>query len=209
MHDIIHPKPYRLSFSAASLRPELARIIAEAYLSCGNWDDAKEKVLSDNALQARSAASAKRMEREIRQRIQTLTPQQIDLLANGSTDSRGAMAWLAALKHIEFIYTFAAQTLRAKIEILDFTLRPSDYEDFIASQSAIHPELAELKPSTQDKVKRVTMTMLREAGILSDKTQGWDIARPFSPTDAQDVIIADNRFWLAGFLVPDEEIRTL
>ena len=209
MHDVKHTGPYRLSFSAASLRPELARIIAEAYLSCGDWDETKEKVLKDNALQARSTASAVRMEREIRQRIQTLTPQQIELLALGSTDSRHAMAWLAALKHIEFIYTFAAQTLRAKIEILDFTLRPSDYEDFIASQSILHPELASLKPSTQDKVRRVSMTMLREAGILSDKQQGFDITRPFLPTDAQDVIIADNRYWLAGFLVPDEEIRTL
>lgn len=209
MHDMLHTKPYRLSFSAASLRPELACMLAETYLSYGNWEDAKEKVLTDNVLQARSKSSAVRMEREIRQRTQTLTPPQIELLASGSTDNRRAMAWLSTLKHIEFLYTFSAETLRAKIAILDFTLRPSDYENFIASQSILHPELADLKPSTQDKLRRVTMTMLREAGILSDKSQGFDITRPFLPTDAQDVITRDNRYWLAGFLVPDEEIRTL
>ena len=42
---------YNLSFIAASLRPELARIVAESYLATGDWNLAKERILSSNALQ--------------------------------------------------------------------------------------------------------------------------------------------------------------
>jgi hypothetical protein len=68
---------YHLSFTAASLRPELARIVAEYYLELGNWDLSKERILSSNALQCRSASSAIRLERELRQRLETLTVDQI------------------------------------------------------------------------------------------------------------------------------------
>lgn len=58
----------------ASLRPELARIVAEHYLAAdGDWDAAKNLILSSNALQCRTTRSALRMERELRQRVNTLT----------------------------------------------------------------------------------------------------------------------------------------
>jgi uncharacterized protein HemY len=56
---------YNLGFTAASLRPELARIVAECYLAVGNWDLAKDTILSSNKLQSRSAGSLVRMEREL------------------------------------------------------------------------------------------------------------------------------------------------
>ena len=45
---------FSLSFTAASLRPELARIVADCYLKAGDWGTAKKQVLSENALQCRS-----------------------------------------------------------------------------------------------------------------------------------------------------------
>ncbi len=67
---------YNLGFTAASLRLELARIVAEAYAATGDWEAAREHVLTHNALQARSASSAIRMERELHQRLRTLTDEQ-------------------------------------------------------------------------------------------------------------------------------------
>ena len=40
---------FNRSFTAASLRPQLARIIAEMYLQEGNWPAAKARVLASNA----------------------------------------------------------------------------------------------------------------------------------------------------------------
>lgn len=97
-----HSKPSRtssgfnLSLTAASLRPELARIVAEHYLAAGDWDLAKQRILSSNALQCRSASSAVRLEREFRQRLGALTQDQLILAAEATADDRSAIAWPAA-----------------------------------------------------------------------------------------------------------------
>ncbi|OGG52262.1 MAG: hypothetical protein A3F84_09095 [Candidatus Handelsmanbacteria bacterium RIFCSPLOWO2_12_FULL_64_10] len=202
-------QPYSLSFTAASLRPELARIIAEAFLACGDWGQARQRVLTENTLQARTPASAIRMEREIRQRIETLSRRQIEILAEAPADSRRAIAWLSILKYSAFVFVFSFQDLRGKIESLDPVLRPSDYENFFIAQAETHPELGNLATSTKEKIRRVMITMLREAGILGEGRKDFTLQRPVVPPDVLSAILADNRRWLAGFLVPDDEIAAL
>ena len=99
------PAPYRLSFTSVSLRPDLARIAADAYLACGTWAGARQQVLADNSFQSRSKTSLHRMEREIRPRLELLTRDQIVLLAEGTSEERVAMAWLAATKYAALIPT--------------------------------------------------------------------------------------------------------
>ena len=105
--------PYNLSFTAASLRPDLARIVAEAYLAVQDWDLAKGRVLSSNALQCRTAGGAERQEREMRLRLKCLTHDQLMLLAHATAEDRAAIAWLAAVKHIGFAFEFAAEVFAA------------------------------------------------------------------------------------------------
>ena len=163
---LVTEQPYRLSFTAASLRPELARVVAEHYLILGDWQVVKREILASNALQARTPSSGLRLERELRQRLMTLTPEQLRLLSNGSADERSAMSWLAMLKYNAFVFEFAAETLRDKLAARDATLRPSDYEAFIDSKATAHPELSALKESSRKKVRTVLRRMLTEAGLL-------------------------------------------
>ena len=135
---------YNLSFTSASLRPELARIVAECFLTLGDWNLVKERILSTNALQCRSASSAARLERELRQRLGTLTWDQMSLLAHATAEDRVFIAWLAACKHSCFAFQFAAEVLRDKMAVHDVVLRPSDYESYFENKSLAHPELAGL-----------------------------------------------------------------
>ena len=204
-----HQKPYSMTFTAASLRPELVRIVAEKYLLCGDWEQTKKQIRSTNALQARTPSSSERMEREFRQRLQKLTSRQLEILANAPADSRVAVAWLAVLKNSAFIFEYVAETLRAKMETLDVILRPSDYENFVHGKGTTHPELAALLPATQTKIRQVVRNMLREAGILGPNPKDVTLLRPHLPPDVLDAIIADDRTLLAGFLLPDHEIASL
>ena len=200
---------YNLGFTAASLRPELARIVAECYLTVGNWDLAKDRILSSNKLQSRSAGSLVRMERELRQRIRRLTPTQIEILARATSEDRAAMAWLATQKHCSFIFEFAAEVLREKIVEHDRVLRQSDYETFLENKSASHPELAKLAPVSKNKIRQVLLRMLFEAGLLCDGSAIGIIQRPVLSETALNAIADDSSHWLAGFLFPDSEIRSL
>lgn len=201
--------PYRLSFTSVSLRPELARIAAEAYLASGTWAGARQQVLENNAFQSRSKASLKRMEHEIRLRLEHLTKEQIVLLAEGTSEERAAMAWLAAIKYAALVTEFAADVLRNKLADFDGVLRPSDYDNFIAAKLPSHPELAELTETSSRKIRNVLLLMLTEAGMLREENRERRIIRPVETQRVIDSIVADDAQFLAGFLWPDQEIATI
>lgn len=201
-------KPYSLSFTAASLRPEVARTLVEHFLRTDSWDAAKRTVLADNAVQARAPASAIRLEREIRKRLQTLTPCQIALLHDSTTDVCTNLAWLAAVKYSAFLFEFSAELMRLKWETHDRILRASDYERFVDEKAPHHPELARLTKSSAGKIRRVLLAMLREIGLLVSGPDFGTIARTVVPHDVEKAIRLDEPGWLAAFLVPDAEIGT-
>ena len=196
---------YHLSFTAASLRPELARIVAECFLTVGDWALVKERILATNALQCRSASSAVRLELEMRQRLETLTHAQMILLTQATVEDRTAMAWLAACKRSRFAFEFAAEVLRDKLAAHDAVLRPSDYEGYVENKCLPHPELAGLKPTSKIKIRQVLLKMLVEAGLVA-KSTAFTIHRPALSPAVVRVITADSPHWLAAFLVPDLEI---
>ena len=184
----------------------MARIVAEHYLAVGDWELAKQRILSSNALQCRSASSAVRLEREFRQRLGALTQDQLILAAGATAEDRSAMAWLAVCKSTRFAFEFASDILREKLTSHDAVLRHSDYEGYVESKRLSHPELARLTTSSKNKVRQVLLRMLAEAGLLATGTALGTIQRPaLSPTVVR-AITCDSPDWLAGFLVPDAEI---
>ncbi len=171
----------------------------------GDWARTKATVLERNALQARSASSGKRLESELRQRLQCLTAFQIELLARGTTDERTAMAWLAVLKRIEIAADLTCEVLLGKLSSLDPVLRRSDMAAFYEDCERDHPELAALAPSSQQKVRSALLQMLRDAGLLAGKagkggTLGT-VQRPFLSPQVQEVVASDNPALMAGFLL--------
>ena len=197
---------YCLSFTAAGLRPELAAVIAGIHLEeHGDWGRTKTTVLERNALQARSASTGKRLESELRQRLQCLNTRQMELLAKGTSDERIAMAWLAVLKRIQIAADLSRQVLLAKLSSLDPVLRRSDMATFYEDCERDHPELTTLAPSSQQKVRSALLQMLRDAGLLAGKagkrgTLGT-VQRPLLSPQVQEVVAGDDPALLDGFLL--------
>jgi hypothetical protein len=98
-------------------------------------------------LQPRSASSARRLESELRLRLENLTHSQLELLAKGTGDDRNAMAWLAVLKRIQIAFALLREVLANKLTGLDLVLRCSDRASFCEASEREHPELAGLPPS--------------------------------------------------------------
>ena len=197
---------YCLSFTAAGLRPELAAVIAGVHLEVeGDWALTRAAVLERNALQARSAKSSKVLETELRQRLQCLTAPQLQLLAQGTSDERSAMAWLAVLKRIQIAADLTRQVLVSKLSSQDPLLRRSDMVAFYEDCERDHPELAALAPSSQQKVRSALLQMLRDAGLLVGKAgQGGTLGtvqRPLLSPQAQELVTSDDPALLAGFLL--------
>lgn len=195
---------YCLSFTAAGLRADLAAVIAGIYLEEGDWMRTKAAVLERNALQARSANSGKRLELELRQRLQQLSASQLELLAQGSSEERCAMAWLAALKRIPIAQELTQTLLTEKLDGRDPVLRRSDMAAFYEVCEREHPELGALAPSSTQKVRSALLQMIRDAGLLLGKagkggTLGT-VQRPLLSPQVQELLMQDDPALLSGFL---------
>lgn len=195
---------YCLSFTAAGLRPDLAAVIAGIHREEGDWIRTKAVVLERNALQVRSASTGKRLESELRQRLERLTPDQLELLAEGSRDERAAMAWLAVLKRIEIARELTEGLLSEKASGLDPVLRRSDLAAFFDECERSHPELLALAPSSRQKVRSALLQMLKDAGLLAGRagrggTLGT-VQRPLLSSRVEDAVRGDAPDLLRGFL---------
>lgn len=203
---------YCLSFTAAGLRPELAAVVAGIHLEeRGDWGNTKATVLARNALQARSASTSRRLESELRQRLQCLNANQLQLLARGSSDERRAMAWLAVLKRIQIAADLTREVLMGKLSSLDPVLRRSDMAAFYEDRERDHPELAALAPSSRQKVRSALLQMIRDAGLLAGKagkggTLGT-VQRPSLSPQVHALVISDDPALLAGFLLHAPTLR--
>ena len=201
---------YCLSFTAAGLKPELAALIASTHCETGNWKQTRALVLAINALQTRSLSSSKRLESELRQRLQLLSEPPLELLAEGSSDDRLAIAWLAVLKRIQLTVELTRDLLLNKLEGSDQQLRRSDMSGFYEASEQLHPELQALSVSSQKKVRSTVLSMLREAGLLEGKAnrsgQLGTVQRPsLSPQSL--ALIGDDPDLRAGFLLKPKQRR--
>jgi len=193
-----------LSFTAAGLRPDLAAVIAGIHREEANWSRTKAAVLERNALQVRSASTGKRLECELRQRLERLTPAQLELLAEGHSDERSAMAWLAVLKRIEIARELTEGLLAEKVSGLDPVLRRSDLAAFFEDCERSHPELLTLAPSSRQKVQSTLLQMLKDAGLLAGRASIGGllgtVQRPLLSPRVEEAVRSDAPDLLRGLL---------
>jgi hypothetical protein len=198
------PRPtvtYNLGFTAYGLGATHALALATVYHEVENWDVAKDRAITENVFRQAKSTSVKRLEREFRQRLQTLTRTQLDLLVEYPDEARIPIALLAVFKRYRNIRDFAEDTLLSKYEVMDFEIRPSDYAGFIERMEPAHPELSTLTALSAKKIRQVTFRMLTEGQILSTDDPPR-IAPSMLPTSVVLAIREEDPALLRPFIQP-------
>lgn len=163
---------YKLSFTAVSLGLSESLVIAETYLSTGDWERTKERVKEKNLLQARVSSSVQRMYQEVEPRLQTLSEGQMHFLVEeANLNEQKQMLWYMICKRYSFIRDFAAEVLFRRVQLLYTDLQEYDYTVFFNEKADWHDELRNLKETTQVKIRTVLFRMLREADFLTTENQ--------------------------------------
>ena len=167
MHIMTDNNKYKLSFTAAGLSISESIKIAEVYLGCKDWDETKKIVADNNYLQSRTGSRDIRTYREIAQRLQLLSGDQLDLLVEGTIQEQKHLLWFAVCNRYRFIQEFAIEVIHEKFLVMDFELTELDYDAFFNRKVDWHDELDEITSSTKQKIKTVIFRMLREAEIIT------------------------------------------
>lgn len=194
-------KKYRLSFTAASLRVSEMSELAKKYL-----ESEANLVEKEEVIKGRKFRTTDREFREIRFRIEKLTDQQLQILAEGDVVAKKQVAFLAACKLYAFIREFVVEVLREKALIFDFQLTEGEYITFFRRKSELHPELEELAETTEKKIKQLTYKILEQGGLI-DSVDSKRIVSQILDDRVLSAILNDNPEWLKIFLLSDLEIK--
>jgi hypothetical protein len=159
---------YSMSFTTASLLLQESVNLASLFLELNDWNAVREKVISNNLLQARTLNTSKRICQEIISRLKTLEPPELDLLAHGTSQEQGYLLWLAVCRRYGFIGDFASEVLRERYISLKTDLQHEDFESFFDGKAEYHPEMDKITPATRKKLRQVLFNMMREADLLTD-----------------------------------------
>lgn len=160
---------YRLSFTTGGLFLREASIVTVRYLAIRDWREARDQVRQENLLQVRTAAAATRISKEVTARLELLDDAELEALQDGGLREQAYLLWVAACRRYTFIREFATEVVREHHLSLRRELSFGDYDNFYNSKALWHPELDELAPSTQQKLRQNLFRMLREADLISER----------------------------------------
>lgn len=145
---------------------------------------------------------------QIRKRLETLTPSQMEILAHGDLISQKQIAFLSVCKCYSFIKDFSIEVIRNKILIYDYQLNETDFNSFIKNKLQEYPKLENYKSSTLNKAKQVLFLMLEQASII-DNIKGKIIQPQLLHPKIVKAVAEDDPLWLRIFMMPDLDIKQL
>ena len=156
-----------MSFTTGGLFQQESLKLAALYLEAGDWKKIREKVISENLLQARTSSSLQRVCREVITRLETLRGAELELLVETASQEQRYLLWIAVCRRYRFIADFAVEVIRERYMTLKTDLSPVDFDAFFNGKAIWRPELDQIQPSTRNKLRQVLFKMLREADLLT------------------------------------------
>lgn len=142
---------YCLSLTGAGTYKQEMVLLARAYLDKGSWDAVKASVLDDNLLQLNTASNRKRIGSELIKRLKTLSPEELEYLANCSGDDLSAIVWVSFCRTYPFMREFSSELIAERFAKMKPDVTKEVYQAFVEDKMYEHPELAKLTDASREK----------------------------------------------------------
>lgn len=127
----------------------------------------RDKASTENIFQARTLSYAERLFREVASRLQTLSAEEMSLLARGNATEQQQLVWLAICQRYAPIHDFALEVLVEHYHQSRSRLDEEAFDTFYQRKAEWQRELERLAPVTVKKARRVVFRMLKECGLLN------------------------------------------
>ncbi len=169
---------YSLSFTTGAALLSETLTVAKLYLELDNWEKVKEKVLTENSLQARTSSTLRKLYGEVSRRLKHMSDEEIQYMVNADHREQELLIWLAVCRHYLFIRDFAVEVMSNHYASSRFVLTHDDYNAFFNAKAEWHENLDRASKLTKSKARQVLFKMLRECGLLNsnDEIVGQNIS---------------------------------
>jgi len=159
---------YNADLTAGSLKLRESRLLAGLLLADTDELGFRAAVQKENILQCRTVATAVRLARLIRGRLQGFDPVFWKMVAEGSNELAVQCLLAAAVKQSALLRDFISQALRDEYRALHTTLAPAVWVAFLDGCAARDPSVATWHETTARRLRSTVFQILAQAGFLSD-----------------------------------------
>ena len=133
--------------------------------------------MTSNVLQAKNTASATRLTRLIRSRLETMTPELWQLIHSGSSIFATHAILACAIKHSLLLGDFLDLVVRDEYRRFSTALTKKMWLDFLESCRGRDPEMPRWHESTVTRLTSSIFHILAQAGYIKD-TRTLALQRP-------------------------------
>ena len=165
---------YKADITAGSLKIPESRLIADLLLREVNTKGWKDAIVTKNVLQARNPATAIRLTRLIRGRLETMGPELWKLIRDGKGTVAIHAAFAVAVKHSHLLGDFMNKVIREHLRNFEPCLSVTDWRKFLVDCEQRAPEVGLWAETTKKKLGQVVIRCLAEAKYL-DNTRSMRI----------------------------------
>jgi len=159
---------YKADITAGSLKISESRIIADLLLKQISDEGWRDAIVRQNVLQARSAATALRLAKLIRGRLELMNGELWWMVRDGSKDVATQAILAAAVKHSPLLGDFLDLVLREQYRIFSAALSNQLWEDYLNDCRGRDPEMPLWNESTRQRLRSSVFQTLAQAGYIED-----------------------------------------
>lgn len=162
----MHEFSYDSDLIGGSLLVREARIIADLLLSKADDSEWKRVIQTDNRLQKRSPATAKRQASALRKRLERLDEPFWRTLRDGDDELATQVAFVAVLERNLLLVEFVETVLRDAFILKTEKLAQYQWMDFLEDRAHRDPAIGTWTESSKKKMGQVAFRILAEVGLL-------------------------------------------
>lgn len=159
---------YRADITAGSLKVAESRIIADLLLRGVDKKEWKEAILHHNVLQARHPATAVRLARLIRSRLELMDAELWMLVRDGTATVASQALFAAAIKQSFLLGDFLDTVVREQYRLFHSTLSKQLWEDYLDECRNRDPDMPQWNASTRRRLRSSVFQMLAQVGFIEN-----------------------------------------
>ena len=187
---------YNAEISAGSLMPLESRRLAELLQTKPDETTWIHAVETDNILQKKTPATARRQARLIKRRLTTLAPEGWKLIAERDNEVSLQLLLAAAVKHSQLLGDFLLNVYANRQRRLELTLSASDWHDFLVECTHRDASVASWSETTKKKLHEVIVRILVEAKYVQNSRSMKLTPRSLHPDVRRYLIAHDEAYVL-------------
>jgi hypothetical protein len=159
---------YRADLTAGALKVPESRIVARLLLDGVGGQAWKDAIVNENVLQARSPATAIRLARLIRLRLETMDADLWRLVRDGTGTVATHAVLAAAIKHSPLLGDFLDLVVRDQFRTFNPRLSKVAWDDYLDGCRGRDADMPLWHESTRRRLRSSVFQALAQAGYLSD-----------------------------------------